>query len=274
MHCDSRRTVCITKEPPGSVHIGRHGDVLQLREHLGQDKEGDVLVGPVGGVGGDGRHVRVSRLADAVVHPVCQTFSIRQLQGQALLPLEHLPVVHRRCHPRLTSSRTDSRGSESTQPAGQTVRLVASPLPSRCHRAHLSDVNVDCPIGNVDRQLLGVSRCNWRVSPHQWLQRQLPVWHLVLLSPGVNMVWLNLRVDLHKDRLYSVGNRVAGVVDIVEELDEIPRQNVVVVIRVRWVSPTKTQEHWQRGAKAEEIFYPELDEIDNSFIARDRSRQK
>ena len=92
MHCNSRRTVCITKEPPGSVHIGRHGDVLQLREHLGQDKEGDVLVGPVGGVRGDGRHVRVSRLADAVVHPVRQTLSIWQLQRYALL--EHLPVVH------------------------------------------------------------------------------------------------------------------------------------------------------------------------------------
>ena len=47
------------------------------------------------------------------------------------------------------------------------------------------------------------------------------------------------------------------MIDIVEELDEVPRQNVVVVIRVRWVSPPKTQEHWQRGAKAEEIFYPE-----------------
>ena len=60
MHCDSRRTVCITKEPPGSVHVGRHWDVLQLGEHLGQDKEGDVLVGPVGGVGGDGGSLRTS----------------------------------------------------------------------------------------------------------------------------------------------------------------------------------------------------------------------
>ena len=76
------------------------------------------------------------------------------------------------------------------------------------------------------------------------------------------MVRLNLRVDLHEDRLYPVGNRVAGVVDVVEELDEVPRQNVVVVIRVRWVSPPKTQEHWQRGAKAEEIFYPELNDIE------------
>ena len=52
------------------------------------------------------------------------------------------------------------------------------------------------------------------------------------------------------------------MVDVVEELDEVPRQNVVVVIRVRWVSPPKTQEHWQRGAKAEEIFYPELNDIE------------
>ena len=223
MHCNSRRTVCITKEPPGSVHIGRHGDVLQLREHLGQDKEGDVLVGPVGGVGGDGCHIRVSRLADAVVHPVGQTFSIREVQGHPLPLLEHLPVVHRRGHSRLASCWTDSRGGESREPAGQPVRLVPSPLPSGRHRPHLPDVNVDRPVRNVHRQLLGVSSCNWGVSPHQRLQRQLPIRHLVLLGPGVNVVWLDLCIDLHEDRLYSVGNRVAGVVDIVEELHEVPR---------------------------------------------------
>ena len=78
------------------------------------------------------------------------------------------------------------------------------------------------------------------------------------------MVWLNLRIDLHEDRLYPVGNRVAGVVDVVEELDKVPRQNMVVVVRVGWVSPPKTQEHWQRGAKAEEIFYPALNDIETA----------
>ena len=254
MHCDSRRTVCITKEPPGSVHVGRHWDVLQLGEHLGQDKEGDVLVGPVGGVGGDGGHVGVASLSNAVVHPVGQPLSVRQLQGHTLL--EHLAVVHRSCHPRLTSGRTDGGRGKSGQPAGQTVGLVGCGTTSR-HRSHLADVHVDCPVGDVHRQLLRVARRNWRVSPYQRLQRQLPVRHLVLVGPGVDVVWLNLRVDLHENRLNSVGNRVARVVDVVEVLDKVPWQNVVVVVRVCRVAPPQTQEDRQRRAKAKEVFYPE-----------------
>ena len=43
--------------------------MLQLREELGEYKEGNVPVTPVGGVRGDGRDVRVTRLLHHIVHP-------------------------------------------------------------------------------------------------------------------------------------------------------------------------------------------------------------
>ena len=63
----------------------------------------------------------------------------------------------------------------------------------------------------------------------------------------------HLRVELHKDRLYPVGNRVARVVDIVEVFAEGPGQDVVMVLLVGWISPTQHQKHGQRGTQAEKV---------------------
>ena len=52
------------------LHSGGDRDVLQLGEELGQHKEGNVLVGPIRGVGGNGGDVGVAGLPDAVVHAV------------------------------------------------------------------------------------------------------------------------------------------------------------------------------------------------------------
>ena len=54
--------------------------MLQLREQLSQYEEGNVLVCPVGGVGGDGRDVRVAGLPDTVVHPVGQSLAVWQVE--------------------------------------------------------------------------------------------------------------------------------------------------------------------------------------------------
>ena len=43
--------------------------MLQLREQLGQDEEGNVSVAPVGGMGGDSRDVRVASLLHHIIHP-------------------------------------------------------------------------------------------------------------------------------------------------------------------------------------------------------------
>ena len=71
------------------------------------------------------------------------------------------------------------------------------------------------------------------------------------------MVWFYLCIDLHEDGFYPVGHRVAGVVNIVKELDAVPGQDVVVVVCVGGVSPPQAKEHGQWGAKAEEVLYPE-----------------
>lgn len=59
---------------------GGDGDVLQLGEELGQHKEGNVLVGPIRGVGGDGGDVGVAGLPDAVVHAVGQSLAVREVK--------------------------------------------------------------------------------------------------------------------------------------------------------------------------------------------------
>lgn len=68
---------------------------------------------------------------------------------------------------------------------------------------------------------------------------------------------LYVGINFHKNWFYSVGNRVTRVVDIVEELNKVPRKDVVVVIGVGRVPPAETEKYRKRGAKTEEIFNPE-----------------
>ena len=73
----------------------------------------------------------------------------------------------------------------------------------------------------------------------------------------MDVIGLYLGIDLHEDGLYPVGHGVAGVVDVVEELDAVPGQDVVVVVRVGGVSPPQAEEHGQGRAQAEEVLNPE-----------------
>ena len=184
MYCDNLMTVCITNaslipRPPGSVDVGGHGDMLQLREHLGQDEEGDVFVGPVGGVGCDGCHVSVARLLNTVVHAVGQPLAVWQLEGGGVTTLSpDLAVTGPHPGPCLAPSRAQSSCSvphHIEQPPA--IRLLLA-RPTGCsrhpsHRAHLANVHIDGAVGDIDGE--GVLPRLAGVGPHQWLQWQLAV---------------------------------------------------------------------------------------------------
>ena len=68
---------------------------------------------------------------------------------------------------------------------------------------------------------------------------------------------LQLSVNLHENWFYSVGNRVAGVVDVVEKLDSISGQNVIVIVGVGRVSPAQAEEDREGRAQTEKVFYSE-----------------
>ena len=70
---------------------------------------------------------------------------------------------------------------------------------------------------------------------------------------------LYLGIYFHENWLYSVGNRVTRVVNIVKELNKVPWKDVVVVVSVGRVPPAKTKEYRKRRTKAKEVFNSEYE---------------
>ena len=257
------------------LDAGGDGDVLQLGEQLGQHKEGNVLVGPIRGVGGDGGDVGVTGLPDAVVHAVRQSLAVREVElladGKLLLG-PHLAVTIRTIGKLgVLASRGGHRGHgvlhhvQKAPPvtggrlAGVGVNGGGGLVP-RHHvaghaRGHLGDVHVDGAIDDVDRHP-GSIRLSLSVPPHQ-LKGQLRIGHFVHFVIGIDMNRLELRVNLHENRFYSVGNWVTRMVNVIKKLDSVPGQDVVMIVSVGRVPPPEAEEHRERGAETDEVLYPE-----------------
>ena len=135
---------------------------------------------------------------------------------------------------------------------------------------HFAHIDIDGSVGDVDGQHRG-GRVHNGLRPLvtfldlivfagvlKRLQRRFAVRRSV--GRVLNLVQvhgLDLRVEFHENWLDSVGDGIAGMINVVQEFAERPRQNVVVIFLIRGVSPTQRQKHGQRRAEAEEVFNPE-----------------
>ena len=206
--------------------------MLQLGEELGQHKEGNVLVGPIRGVGGDGSDVGVAGLPDAVVHAVGQPLAVREVElltnGKLLGPQltvtigaigelgvlapggchrRHSVLHHVQKAPSVTGGCLASVGVNC---GGALVPRHHVPGNAGCHLGH---VHIDGAVDDVHGHLSSI-RLSLSVLPHQ-LKGQLRVGHFVHFVIGVDMNRLELRVNLHENRFYSVGNWVTGMVNVI-----------------------------------------------------------
>ena len=92
-----------------------------------------------------------------------------------------------------------------------------------------------------------------RVSSHKRLQGHLRIRNFVHFIKRIDVKRLYVGINFHKNWFYSVGNGVTGVVDIVEELNEVAGEYVVMIISIGRIPPAQTQKNRQRRAEAEEV---------------------